>query len=188
MFLSTAMFLNKKRIINVFYSKYKLLRILSLSLIFIIVNAIIIRVLKSYIDISFISSWNINEEIKALISVYGFSICFIIVAILVPIYEEVIFRGIIFSSTEKYLGFWKANLIQASLFSFMHLNLSLFIFYFYFWNYFRCNGKEKQGPISWYLFSHAINNSIAVFSLLALMKIQINTDFITKFISLIFPF
>ncbi len=58
---------------------------------------------------------------------YDIRVAFIIVVVLVLIYEEVIFRGIIFSSSEKYIGFWMANIMQASLFALIHDNMSLFI-------------------------------------------------------------
>ncbi len=164
MFFATVMFLNKSRIKKIFSSKIKFSRILTLSIAFIIVNYLVLNFLKNFIDIGLFPSLDIRETIKGIITEYNFFFAFLIVAILVPIYEEVMFRGIIFSSIEKHLGFWKANLIQATLFALVHQNLTLFIYFFIFGIVLGVIVKKSKGLLVGIIF-HALNNAIALYAI-----------------------
>ena len=171
MFLTTTMFLNKTRIRKVFSSKIKFLRILSLTVAFLVINFLVLKFLKNFVEIGLFPSLDIRETIRGIITEYNFFFALLIVAILVPIYEEIMFRGIIFSSIEKYLGFWKANIIQASLFALVHQNLAMFIYFFIFGIVLGVMVKKSKGLLVGIIF-HAINNAIALYLISLSMNYQ----------------
>jgi|GEM_PF-1974667 len=115
-------------------------------------------------DATFLAS-NVNE-IKSVIVFWGGPIAFLFVAFIVPIYEEIIFRGVILSSCEKLIYYIPANIFQAVLFALAHDNLKLFVFYFAFGvtaSYLRNKTKSFVAPIT----LHVMNNAIAVASIYA---------------------
>ena len=185
-FVVTLLFFNKERLKYLFRSKVGVLRIVSLSIAFILVNFLVLRFLKTFVDLSFLPPLDIKEEINSLIVEYGIWIALFLVAILVPIYEEVIFRGIIFSSIEKYLGFWKANVIQATLFSLLHMNLTFFIYYFIFGIMLGVMVNRSKGLIVGIIF-HSINNTIAVYALYQISKYNQNLELLNDYASIILP-
>ncbi len=186
MFISTLFFLNRDRVKYLYISKIGFLRTLSLIALFILVNYFVLKFLKTFIDISYIPSLNIREVIKGLIQEKGLFAAILFVSILVPIYEEVIFRGIIFSSIEKHIGFWVANTIQASLFALIHDNLSLFLYYFVFGFMLGVLVKRSKGLFTGIVL-HAINNSIAVIALYYIMKFQDTINSINEIGLIILP-
>jgi membrane protease YdiL (CAAX protease family) len=173
LFSFTLLFLNKKRLKFVFNSNIGFLKIIGLSIGFLIFNAIINKTIGSFVDIdnaiNLIRSLNIREEIEALLSQYGFIVSVGIVAVIVPFYEEIIFRGIILTSSEKQLGFKWANILQAGLFALIHFNLKLFIFYFLFGLITGYAVKRTNGLLTGIVF-HAANNFIALLAIYALSK------------------
>jgi uncharacterized protein len=106
-----------------------------------------------------------RQEIEALIANYGKLIGFILICIFVPLYEEVIFRGIIIDSCQKYINFNSANFIQASLFGLIHLNLFLFPIFFMFGIITGLMRKRSQGLLPGIAF-HSINNVLSILLLL----------------------
>jgi uncharacterized protein len=102
-----------------------------------------------------------KQEIQALIATYGKVIGFILICLFVPVYEEVIFRGIILDSCQKYLNFNAANFIQAALFGIVHLNLFLFPVFFMFGFITGLLRKHSQGLLSGMVF-HSVNNALAI--------------------------
>lgn len=173
MFFAIFMLLNKKRLKFVFNTNLRYLRVLVLSILFLIFNVIVLKCLKSFITIddglSVIQSLNMKPEMNAMLQEYGFGFSVLVAAILVPFYEEIIFRGIILSSTEKKLGFTLANVIQAVLFGIVHFNLGLFIFYFSFGLITGYAVKRTNGLLTGILF-HAVNNFFALLSIYMLTK------------------
>ncbi|MFK7781505.1 CPBP family intramembrane glutamic endopeptidase, partial [Psychroserpens sp.] len=173
LFVSIFMFLNKNRLRFVFHTNLRYLRVFVLSILFIIGNIIILKALKTVIPIddglSVIQSFNMKPEMNALLHEYGFGISVVTVAVLVPFYEEVIFRGIILSSTEKHLGFKWANVIQALLFGLVHYNLGLFVFYFIFGLITGYAVKRTNGLLTGIVF-HAVNNFFALLSIYMLTR------------------
>jgi uncharacterized protein len=109
-----------------------------------------------------------SQVIIALQHYYGPFIAFGIVALIVPFYEEMIFRGIILSACEKHLNFLWANAIQALLFTAVHYDWSFFIFYFSFGLLAGILRNRSMGLASSIIF-HGINNAIAF---IALMKLS----------------
>lgn len=106
-----------------------------------------------------------EQEVQALISTYGGLAGFFIVALLVPIYEEIIFRGVIFDACQKYLNANSAIAIQALLFATVHLDLFLFPAFFLFGIMTGVLRKKSGGLLSGIVF-HIINNALAVIVLI----------------------
>ncbi|WP_299247626.1 CPBP family intramembrane glutamic endopeptidase [uncultured Lacinutrix sp.] len=168
--LFTVILLNKKRLQFVFRTNNSIRQMIGLSIIFLIFNGFIIRIIGTFVDLSdtaeLISSLSAKEDIQSLLNEYGFYITILVVAIIVPFYEEIIFRGIIFTSTEKHLGYKVANVLQASLFALAHFNLSLFIFYFVFGLVTGYFVKRSRGLATGIVF-HIVNNFVVTVTLLA---------------------
>jgi membrane protease YdiL (CAAX protease family)/tetratricopeptide (TPR) repeat protein len=172
MALGTVFVLRKKRYKSLLISKLGILRTISLFFLFIFINYFVIRHLNfsEVADSEPFIFLTAQETIKAVITDYGFSLGFLFVAIIVPIYEEIIFRGVILSSVTSKIGFWKANIFQAVLFSIIHFNFGLFFFYFFFGFYTGLVARSSKGLLVGIIF-HAINNAIAIFSIYALMNL-----------------
>lgn len=172
-FFAIFMFLNKKRMKFVLHTNLRYLRVFVLSIMFLLFNAIVLKCLKTFIPIEdgigFIQSLNMKPEMTAMLHEYGFSISVLVVAVLVPFYEEIIFRGIILSSTEKKLGFKWANVIQAVLFGIVHFNLGLFLFYFSFGLITGYAVKRSNGLLTGIVF-HAVNNFFALLAIYMLTR------------------
>ncbi|WP_276374193.1 type II CAAX endopeptidase family protein [Chryseolinea sp. H1M3-3] len=75
---------------------------------------------------------SINDSIISINSFYSPYLGFLFVVILVPFYEEVLFRGIFLSACERNMKFLYANILQSLVFALVHQNLKLFVFYFAF--------------------------------------------------------
>ncbi|WP_425075467.1 type II CAAX prenyl endopeptidase Rce1 family protein [Psychroserpens sp. S379A] len=172
-FSAIFMFLNKKRMKFVLHTNLRYLRVFVLSIMFLLFNAIVLKCLKTFIPIEdgigFIQSLNMKPEMTAMLHEYGFGISVLVVAVLVPFYEEIIFRGIILSSTEKKLGFKWANVIQAVLFGIVHFNLGLFLFYFSFGLITGYAVKRSNGLLTGIVF-HAVNNFFALLAIYMLTR------------------
>jgi membrane protease YdiL (CAAX protease family) len=107
----------------------------------------------------------IEENIMALKDSYGLPATFLLVAGLVPVYEEVIFRGIVLNASQKHILFVGANILQALLFALIHNNLSWFLFYFSFGvtaGYLR----RQSGGLGTGIVFHMTNNALALLALL----------------------
>ena len=107
----------------------------------------------------------IEQNILALRDSYGVLATFLLVAGLVPVYEEVIFRGIVLNASQKYILFVGANVLQALLFALIHDNFSWLPFYFAFGvtaGYLR----QQSGGLGTGIVFHATNNAIALLALL----------------------
>ncbi len=107
----------------------------------------------------------IEQNIIALKDSYGLLVTFLLVAGLVPVYEEVIFRGIVLNASQKYIFFVGANVVQALFFALIHDNFAWFPFYFAFGmtaGYLR----RRSGGLGAGIVFHATNNAIALLALL----------------------
>jgi uncharacterized protein len=60
------------------------------------------------------------ETMRALRDEYGFWLLFPLTAVVVPLYEEVAFRGVLLAAIGRYLPFGWANAVQAGLFVLLH--------------------------------------------------------------------
>ncbi|WP_200978614.1 type II CAAX prenyl endopeptidase Rce1 family protein [Echinicola sp. 20G] len=72
---------------------------------------------------------SVQDYFASINSYYHPALSFLFIVILIPFYEEYLFRGIALSSMEKRIKFMSANIIQAIIFSLLHGNLNLFFFY-----------------------------------------------------------
>jgi len=173
-FVSTLFFLNKRRLKYVLSTNLGFIQMILKSIGFVILNMILLKILGSFVDLSdmstLIKELSARVEIKALLSEYGIMPAILMVALIGPFYEEVIFRGIVLSSTRNRLGFVWANIIQAFLFAVVHFNLSLFVFYFVFGLITGHMAKKTNGLLTSFFF-HAINNLFVVLVLYMTMKL-----------------
>jgi len=132
----TLILLDRKNIKLLFISNIPILRMFSLGIGFVIFNMILLKILGGFINLSTneISGVLLNPqaEILALLKTYGFWVALLLVAVVGPIYEEIIFRGVVLGAVEKQIGFVSANIFQAVLFGIVHFDLNLFLFYFVF--------------------------------------------------------
>ncbi len=60
---------------------------------------------------------------------YGLAMTLMLIAVLVPLYEELVFRGLLLGGLTAHIGFGWANAIQALLFAVMHGDSPRFVFY-----------------------------------------------------------
>lgn len=105
-------------------------------------------------------------DIGALVASYGKFIAIILIGLLVPFYEEIIFRGVILESCMRYISFNAANVFQSFLFAAIHQSLFLFPLFFLFGIISGILRKKSGGLLSGIVF-HAANN-ILVLSVLML--------------------
>ncbi len=110
-----------------------------------------------------------NTEIKGVLEFCGYLIGFLIIGGLIPIYEEIIFRGAILESCQRYTNFVIANLIQATLFGILHMSLFLFPIFFLFGI---TSGilRKKSGGLLAGILLHIFNNSLVILVLIARMS------------------
>ncbi|PCJ94858.1 MAG: hypothetical protein COA50_10765 [Flavobacteriaceae bacterium] len=174
MFALTSLILTKKALRHVFNTNLTLMRTLALSVGFLIFNGVLLQLLRLFIDIDGVEAagviLNAKQEIMAILSEYGFLLSMLLVGIIGPIYEEIIFRGVLLGSLEKHLGFVIANVVQAVMFALVHFDLSLFIFYFVFGFITGIFVKRTQGLLTGIIF-HCINNSFAVLVMYYVVKL-----------------
>lgn len=60
---------------------------------------------------------------------YGLAVTLLLMAVVVPLYEEIIFRGLLLGGMSAHISFGWANLIQAVLFAVVHGDNPRFVFY-----------------------------------------------------------
>ncbi len=97
----------------------------------------------------------------------GAGLAMLMVAILVPIYEELVFRGFVLGGLARHLSFGWSNAWQALLFALLHFDSSHFVFYLALglmagWLVRRTGGLAASMAL------HAANNAIATAALLML--------------------
>lgn len=105
-----------------------------------------------------------RDDIISLIEDYQLLNTFLLVAVFVPIYEEVLFRGVILESCSKYITFRWANILQSFLFAAVHGELFLFPVFFAFGIVTGLLRKNTGGLLGGILF-HVINNFFATIAI-----------------------
>lgn len=101
-----------------------------------------------------------KDQIKAEIIVYGLGTSILMTSVLVPIYEELIFRGVLLGAFLKRMSFRYSNLLQASLFSILHQDLFLFPVFLLFGVFSGVLTKKTQSILPNIIF-HILNNLFA---------------------------
>ncbi len=102
-----------------------------------------------------------REDILALLSNYGNLSGYILIGILVPVYEELIFRGVLLDSCKRYITYNWANVLQAALFATIHWDLFLFPVFFIF-GIIVGKLRRTSGSLLPGIIFHSINNILAV--------------------------
>ncbi len=108
-----------------------------------------------------------EESVQSIYNLYGLWAMLLSVAVITPIVEELLFRGVLLSALSKHLNFFWANSIQAVLFALVHEDTQLFIFYTALGlvaGYFVKHSKSLMPSI----LLHAINNALACLALVYL--------------------
>lgn len=109
----------------------------------------------------------INDVIISINKFYSPFLGFLLVVIIVPFYEEILFRGVLLSASQRSMKFMFANLLQATAFALVHNNLILFPFYFAFGiiaGYY----TRKSGILIIGTSMHIMNNLMAFIAILLL--------------------
>lgn len=88
----------------------------------------------------------------------------LVVAVLAPFVEEVLFRGVLLTGLARQISFGSANLIQAALFATLHLSSSLFPFFLVMGIVSGLMVRRSGGLLASILL-HALNNATAVAAL-----------------------
>ena len=107
-----------------------------------------------------------QQEINALTSTLGNGVSLLLVGLLAPVYEEIIFRGVILDSCQRYLNFNIANILQSALFAAVHMSLFLFPIFFLFGIATGIMRKKSDGLLPGIIF-HALNNILVMLVLFA---------------------
>lgn len=102
-----------------------------------------------------------KQEINDLVSTFGKGTTLLFVGFIVPFYEEVIFRGVILDSCQRYLNFNLANIFQATLFAAIHQSLVLFPVFLLFGLVVGVMRKKSGGLLPGLVF-HMVNNITAI--------------------------
>lgn len=152
--------------------KKSILMSLGIMLVYRIISGIYVRVGVNLFDVSiddlasipqlFLTS---QQDIEALIAFSGKGITFLLICLLAPLYEEIIFRGVILGSCQRYTNFHIANFIQATLFATIHMNLFLFPIFLLFGIITGIIRKKSGGLLGGIVF-HVFNNILAISLLL----------------------
>ncbi len=106
-----------------------------------------------------------RKDIEAMIAAGGIGVAFILLCLVVPVYEEIVFRGVFLDAGQRYLNFKSANVIQAIFFAAMHMNLYLFPAFFLFGIFTGVMRRKSGGLLAGIVF-HSINNILAITVLL----------------------
>jgi len=72
----------------------------------------------------------IRYDVISMNKYYGVGIGFLFVVLIGPLYEEILFRGVVLSAIESKLNFALANIIQAFIFACIHFDLNAFVNHF----------------------------------------------------------
>lgn len=144
--------------------------LMSIGIMFIykIISGIYIRIGVNLFDVTVDNLANIQhyilttrQDIIDIIAFTGKGNAFLIICFLVPVYEEIIFRGVILDSCQRYTNFQLANFIQATLFAVVHMNLFLFPVFLSFGIITGILRKRSNGLLGGIVF-HIFNNILAM--------------------------
>lgn len=179
MAVGTLSLLNKSKLKFIFSSSLRIRQMIGLAILFVLFNRFFIKILRRVFDIEepsidFSLILSVEQEIFTVISQNGLGVAILLTAVIVPIYEEIIFRGIILGASEKYIGFKAANVLQAILFAALHESLGLFLFFFVFALIVGYWVRKSKGLLTGIIF-HVVHNLVIVLALYYLYKIGYGT-------------
>ncbi len=101
-----------------------------------------------------------TDAVVSINTFFSPALSFLFVVLLVPIYEELFFRGIILSSVQQSMRFVAANCLQSAVFALVHQSLVLFPFYFTF-GMVAGYVTKRTGSLATGISMHMTNNLIA---------------------------
>ncbi|MCL2132312.1 MAG: CPBP family glutamic-type intramembrane protease [Lentimicrobiaceae bacterium] len=107
-----------------------------------------------------------RQEIESVIGTFGKGTCILLIGFLGPIYEEIIFRGVVLDSCQRHINFRVANVLQALLFAIIHVNLFLLPVFFLFGILLGVLRKKSGGLLPCIVF-HILNNVMALLVIFA---------------------
>ncbi|MEL7269468.1 MAG: CPBP family glutamic-type intramembrane protease [Bacteroidota bacterium] len=173
MAVGTLGFLNNKTLGQIWSSSISIGKSLGIALALFALNLVMMRIFKTFfpleeIDLSELIL-NPRVEVVATLKTYGLLITVLCVGLVAPIYEEIVFRGIVLGSVEKRLGFVFANILQASLFALIHFSLQLFLYYFIF-GFLTGILVKRTGGLRTGILAHVLNNTLAALTLYGLLS------------------
>ncbi len=102
-----------------------------------------------------------RQDIEAIISTFGKGTGLLLIGLLAPIYEEIIFRGVILDSCQRYTNFNMANVFQALLFALVHMSWFLAPVFFLFGILTGILRKKSESLFPGIVF-HVVNNILAL--------------------------
>lgn len=102
----------------------------------------------------------VTDSILSVNEYYSPILGFIVVAVMAPFYEEIIFRGVVLAGLEKKIPFVWANLLQALLFMGLHDDVVAFPFLFAF-GFAAGMLRNKSQSLAPGMAMHFLNNAIA---------------------------
>lgn len=123
---------------------------------------------ETYKPLCFLS---INESIMSINQYYGAFLGFATTALIVPVYEEILFRGICLSAAEKYMKMFWANSFQALGFALVHDDLKLLPFYFAF-GFVAGHMRNQSQSLAPGIVMHMTNNALAFLGILFLQNMK----------------
>jgi membrane protease YdiL (CAAX protease family) len=109
---------------------------------------------------------SVTESIVSVNRFYHPALGLLFVTLIVPFYEEVLFRGVFLSACQRTMRFVVANSIQALVFAAMHLEPKLIPFYFVF-GMVAGHYSRKTQSLTVGIAMHVTNNLVAFFMIVA---------------------
>lgn len=131
-----------------------------------ICHAILVKI-GVFPSLDFSGEATIVESIQSINQFYHPFIGFILIVIIVPVYEEYLFRAILLTAMEKRVGYIISTILQSVFFALMHDNLGLFFFYVAF-GLVAGHFVRKSDSILPGIIFHSTNNFIAFMAILFL--------------------
>ena len=113
---------------------------------------------------------SIMDAIASINSYYHPLIGFLFIVLIVPFYEEYLFRAIALNAIEERLKFIAANVLQSLFFALLHEDISLFIFYFSF-GLIAGYLVRRSNSLAPSLAFHITNNLIAFIALMSIYEL-----------------
>ncbi|WP_244201483.1 CPBP family intramembrane glutamic endopeptidase [Paraburkholderia rhynchosiae] len=111
------------------------------------------------------NSWTVSLAHGAL-ALGGIALALFVLSVLVPVIEELVFRGCLLGGLSRHISFGWANIVQAAIFAGMHEDKRYFIYLFVMGLIAGWLTRKTKG-LSIPILLHAINNAIFVFGVAA---------------------
>lgn len=131
-------------------------------LVSVLVHAAVAWLFADQIDLN--QKQDLGFTAASLVSPYQYVVAFIMLVILPPIFEEILFRGYLYGRIRKRMGFWVTAVATSAVFGFVHLNWSVSIDVFVL-SMFLCYLREDSHSLAPAMLMHSLKNGLAYFLL-----------------------